>query len=199
MTNAFNSSSSFLTTPSLLDRVRAHDADAWQLLTSLFGPLIFHWLRARGLGEHDAADVLQEVFASIARSLHTFKPGVERGFRGWIWTIARSRLADFYRRRAREAQAIDGSDVWNRLADETARLTDAPDEFTEETHLDALFKRALDLVRAEFENRTWEMFYRCVVGQVPPKEVAEEFGVSAQAVRQAKSRVLRRIRSELGE
>ena len=126
MTNAFNSSSSFLTTPSLLDRVRAHDADAWQRLTSLFGPLIFHWLRARGLGEHDAADVLQEVFASIARSLHTFKPGVERGFRGWIWTIARSRLADFYRRRAREAQAIDGSDVWNRLADETARLTEPP-------------------------------------------------------------------------
>ncbi len=55
----------------------------------------------------------------------------------------------------------------------------------------------LDLVRAEFENRTWEAFRRAVVEGQSPAQIAADLGMTIQAVYQAKSRVLRRLRQEL--
>jgi RNA polymerase sigma-70 factor (ECF subfamily) len=57
--------------------------------------------------------------------------------------------------------------------------------------------RVLELVRAEFENRTWEVFWRIVVDGQSAAEVANSMGLSLPAVYQAKSRVLRRLRQEL--
>ena len=55
----------------------------------------------------------------------------------------------------------------------------------------------LDLVRAEFEDRTWEAFRRVAIERQSPARVAVELGMSIQAVYKAKSRVLRRLRQEL--
>jgi RNA polymerase sigma-70 factor (ECF subfamily) len=57
----------------------------------------------------------------------------------------------------------------------------------------------LDLVRGEFENRTWEAFWRTAVEDRPARDVADELGMSVLAVYKAKSRVLRRLRQELGD
>ena len=43
------------------------------------------------------------------------------------------------------------------------------------------------------------MFWRMTVDGQATAEVARDFGVSASAVRLAKSRVLRRLREELGD
>jgi len=59
--------------------------------------------------------------------------------------------------------------------------------------------RALELIRAEFEDRTWQAFWRVTVDGQPTKDVAQELGVTPSAVRLAKSRVLRRLREELGD
>ena len=59
--------------------------------------------------------------------------------------------------------------------------------------------RALDLIKNEFEERTWRAFWLTAVGDRVPNEVALELGMSAGAVRVAKSRVLRRLREELGD
>ena len=52
---------SFSADASLLRRVRAHDRDAWNRLTDLYGPLVFHWGKRYGLSNEDAADVLQSM------------------------------------------------------------------------------------------------------------------------------------------
>ena len=58
-------------------------------------------------------------------------------------------------------------------------------------------RRMLDLVRVEFENRTWEAFWRIVVDGQSPAEVAAAMDLSLPAVYKAKSRVLRRLREQL--
>jgi RNA polymerase sigma-70 factor (ECF subfamily) len=55
----------------------------------------------------------------------------------------------------------------------------------------------LDLVRAEFENHTWEAFRRVAIERQSSAQVAVDLGMSIAAVYQAKSRVLRRLRQEL--
>jgi RNA polymerase sigma-70 factor (ECF subfamily) len=62
-----------------------------------------------------------------------------------------------------------------------------------------LYRRAVEQVRGEFEERTWRMFWRAVIEGRSPAALAEELGVTPAAVRQAKSRVLRRLKQEMGE
>ena len=62
-----------------------------------------------------------------------------------------------------------------------------------------LFARALDLIRGEFEERTWAAFWRTAVEGRAAKDVAAELTMSPGAVRVAKSRVLHRLRQELGD
>ncbi len=57
--------------------------------------------------------------------------------------------------------------------------------------------RALELVRGEFEVTTWQAFWRTTVDGQNPADVGRELGLSAGAVRQAKYRVLRRLRQEM--
>ena len=45
---------------------------------------------------------------------------------------------------------------------------------------------------------TWQAFQRYVVDGQPPAQVALELGVSLNSVLLAKSRVLKRLRAELG-
>ena len=82
----------------------------------------------------------------------------------------------------------DADDGENQL-----ELSENPDDVT------GLYRRALSQFKQEFENRTWTAFWRVTVENRLPVEVAAELGISANAVRQAKSRVLRRLREEMGE
>ena len=60
----------------------------------------------------------------------------------------------------------------------------------------SLHRRALELVRGEFEDRTWQMFWRTFIDERPPAAVAGELGVTPAAVRKAKSRVLHRLKQQ---
>jgi RNA polymerase sigma-70 factor (ECF subfamily) len=63
----------------------------------------------------------------------------------------------------------------------------------------ALCRRAMALVQGEFATQTWTAFWRAVVEGQLTRDIAADLGVSATAVRMAKSRVLRRLRQEVGD
>ena len=72
-------------------------------------------------------------------------------------------------------------------------------EPTDDGQTTALVKRAMNQVEADFEPRTWQVFTRSVIDQTATIVVADEFGITQAAVRQIRSRVLRRIRQQLGD
>ena len=81
-------------------------------------------------------------------------------------------------------------------------LEQVPDELPDSVQQvasdkDLVTRRALELIRAEFEERTWRAFWRTTIDERPSPEVAAELGMTKQAVRQAKCRVIRRVREEL--
>jgi RNA polymerase sigma-70 factor (ECF subfamily) len=57
----------------------------------------------------------------------------------------------------------------------------------------------LELIQAEFEERTWKAALRLLAEDTSAKDVAAELGMSVNSVYLAKSRVLRRVREELGD
>jgi RNA polymerase sigma-70 factor (ECF subfamily) len=60
-----------------------------------------------------------------------------------------------------------------------------------------LLHRALESIRPEFEERTWRAFWQMTVEGRSAAEVGAELSLAANAVHQAKFRVLRRLRQEM--
>ncbi|MDX1947436.1 MAG: sigma-70 family RNA polymerase sigma factor, partial [Pirellulaceae bacterium] len=185
------------TASSLLRRVQARDENAWRLLIDLYGPLVYGWLRRAGLSAEDAGDVTQETLLGVASAVGAFRQGGTGSFRGWLWTIARFKLIDF-RRRREIALAAGGSVAQQQLA-ELAEQYPGDDDPVAGQPINALVHRALSQVQAEFEPHTWSAFWQVVVEDRSTADVATELGLSTNSVRQARSRVLRRLRAQLGD
>jgi RNA polymerase sigma-70 factor, ECF subfamily len=187
------------TSSSLLEQVRARAPEVWERLVDLYTPLIYRWCRQAGLLPDDAADVVQEVLVSVARSIGEFRgAGPSGSFRAWLRGITRHRLLDLFRRRQGSPQARGGTEAQIEFL-QVAELVETSAAGRPSGQGDALWRRVLDLVRADFEDRTWQAFWRVVVDARTPAETASELGMTLHAVYKAKSRVLRRIRDQLGE
>jgi RNA polymerase sigma-70 factor (ECF subfamily) len=197
------------TSRSLLAALREQEPAAWQRLVSLYAPLVYYWCRKMNLAEQDAADVFQEVFQAVARRIQSFhKDAPDDTFRGWLCTITRNKVRDHLRRESRQPHATGGTTAQLRLS----QLADlAFDELRSENEasqagpvaadacVGALFHRALEQIAGHFEPRTWQAFWRVVVEGKTTQEVAQELSMQPGTVRVAKSRVLQRLRQELGE
>ena len=54
-------------------------------------------------------------------------------------------------------------------------------------------------MRGEFEERTWQAFWLTAIEGRLPDALVDVLGMTPAAIRQAKSRVLRRLKQEMGE
>ncbi len=186
--------------PSLLLRLKADDPAAWERMVRLYGPLIYHWCRRAGLQPADAADVGQEILRTVARKISDFRrdrPG--DSFRGWLRIIARRRLQDHRRRLSRSTIGSGGSATQRLLIHVPAPGEQAEDAANEEAEATLVYRRALGLLRQDFEERTWQAFWRVVVDEEDAAGVAAELGMTVNAIYLAKSRILRRLRQEFAD
>lgn len=184
------------TSSGLIRGVQQGNPEAWRRLLDVFGPLIYSWGRRWGLSPEDAADVLQETLLAVARNASRFARTPDRSFRAWLWTITRSKIRDLSRRRNREPQARGGTSV-NELLQQLPEQLPTDDDREQGVWKDTLL-RALTSARGDFAERTWQAFWQVTIQGRSPADVSAELGVSPAAVRQAKSRVLQRLRELLG-
>jgi RNA polymerase sigma-70 factor (ECF subfamily) len=177
---------------SLLERLQcAPDSASWKRLVELYTPWLQGWLRQYGLQSADVDDLVQEVLAAVNKELAGFRREARPGsFRSWLRAIARNRLRDFWRARRRQRAGETVSD----LEDQTANL----DRLWDEEHDRYVARRLLELIESEFEPGTVQAFRRLVLDGRRGDEVAKELGNSVNAVYIAKSRVLARLRQEIG-
>lgn len=181
------------TSASLIERVRKFDQEAWRRLSAIYGPLVYRWCRRAGLQQADASDVLQDVFRALVTSIDSFRSSnASGGFRGWLYGITRKKLADHFRRRAQQAVARGGSTSQQQFA-AIPKPTETDDGYDRAIVVHA----ALEQIRGDFDEHNWQAFYRTAIGQELAIDVAADLGMTAGAVRQAKFRVLRRLRQEL--
>lgn len=192
-------SSSNATRASLISRVRCQESRAWDELVELYGPLIAHWCYRFELDSHSVADCIQDVFAAVNRALPTYEAKKKHGaFRSWLWTITRNKIVDQIRRNRLHSLPRGGTSAMEMLH-EIPDLQASDREPSSAEELKSLVARALDQIRCEFEPRSLEIFIRTVIDLVATDLVAIEFQVQPATVRQVRSRILRRLRQQLGD
>jgi len=133
-------------------------------------------------------------------------------FLNWLSVVTRRKLID-WRRAVRPDQAQGGSSAVRRLQaqidpleSETESSEEMPD-FVSACEADGelsrvwsvVVSRGLEQIRHEFQERTWAAFWRTVVDGQATSLVAVELGLTPASIRQAKSRILRRLRQQLGD
>lgn len=186
------------TASNLLGLVKANEGPAWRRLAALYTPLVYSSARHAGLQAEDASDVVQEVFRAVLTHIADYEAGPGPGsFRAWLWTITRNKLNDHWRRQRRQPVAVGGSDAQERLLESPA--PECPQDEEPAGAGGGVLQRALERIRPRFEERTWQAFYRVTAEGQGPAEVAAALGMSVNAVYVARSRVLARLRQELGE
>ena len=191
-----------LTQESLLERARARDQQAWHALVELYSPLVVRWCQRLRISPEATADCIQEVFTAVARSLDTYHPpGTAGAFRGWLWTVTRNKLRDAARRNRGQLPAAGGSTALAQLhliPEVNAELVDERTELPSSADDDAeLMRRAIAQIESSFAPKTWRAFWRTVIDGLPTEMVAIELELTPAAVRQARSRIMRRLRQQL--
>jgi RNA polymerase sigma-70 factor (ECF subfamily) len=182
------------TSSTLLREIKAQSPIAWNRLVGLYSRLIYRWCRKAGLQPADAADVGQEVFRAVARKICDYRHDRSGDtFRGWLRTITRNKIRDWTRQQSR----VRNKFPWvGRLARRFQLSACDSLDRDDAGEIRAVFLGACEMVRAEFEDRTWQAFWQATVDDLPVEDVAAGLGMSENAVRCAKSRVLKRLRQE---
>jgi RNA polymerase sigma factor (sigma-70 family) len=187
-----------VTQPSLLVRIRnPADNEAWSEFVEIYTPMIYRFLRKRGLQDADAGDLTQEVLRTVAGSIERLNYDRCRGtFRGWLLTTTRHKLYDFLGARSGQPVASGDTGVLQML---NALPSDNGDLASEWDHAYALrvFQWTSERIRESFQPNTWQAFWQTCVDGRPISEVARSLQITVGAVYIARSRVLSRLKQEV--
>lgn len=186
------------TRPSLLVRLRdPRDHDAWQEFFQVYSSVIYGYARRQGMQDADAADLMQDVLRRVAASADKLDYDPRRGtFRGWLFTVTRNRFYDLIGRKRKQVQAAGGSDMVEQLNRQPA-ASDGAEAAWEQEYQQGILRWAMERVRGEFQETTWQAFLLTAMEGKGPQAVAEQLGTSPGSVYVAKSRVLARLRAEV--
>jgi RNA polymerase sigma-70 factor (ECF subfamily) len=183
------------TRPSLLLRLRnLQDREAWAQFVDVYAPVLYGYLRQRGLQDADAADLTQACLRQVAAHVGSLEYDSRRGsFRGWLFTIVRNQLRDF-RKRARHQTVGNGDSRIQEVLESQAAL-EPEEEGWEREHRRGLLAWAAEQVRPQVQESTWRAFWQTAVEGKPAGEVARALGLTPARVYLAKSRVMARLRA----
>lgn len=182
------------TSKSLLERARdPADATSWRKLIDLYSPLIRRWVRPRVAQAADVDDLVQDVLAKLSSEIRAFEHNQRAGaFRTWLRALTVNRLRVHWRQTGQGSGNPDVYEQLNQLEDPTSALSKVWDD----EHDQHVAQTLLESIKLEFQPATWRAFEATVREGRAAADVAEELGMSANAVLIAKSRVLKRLREK---
>lgn len=183
------------TSVSLLDSLRTESDDAvWSRLVGLYSPLIRGWLNRHGAQSDDVDDVTQEVLTVVVRRIPEFRREPQTGaFRSWLRKITVNCLRDYWRRKNKQPKPVGGSD-FGQIIDQLEDAHSGISKLWDREHDEHVTQYLLKQVRSDFTETTWKAFQRYAIDNRSADEVAQELGISENAVFIAKSRVMTRLR-----
>ena len=168
---------------------------AWQRLFDLYAGFVFSIARSKGLNDSDADDIVQTVFADLARNLPTFEYDRAKGrFRSYLSGLVHWRVNDRLRSGKRDAELK--SAFW----DEAKSAASAEDEdFEEREWQQAALEEALRRIKPEVRPEHYAAFVASAVEGQDTDVVTKLYGISRDSLYQIRKRLTVKLRENLPE
>ena len=191
-------SDSPLTRATLLMRLRdRNDIEAWDEFLRDYGPMLYRFVRSRGLQDADAADIVQDVFRRVGMAIGRLEYDKSKGgFRAWLFTITRNLLATYFEKRKKDGPTGNDTAQLEMLAQAADERNELHERWELE-HLRSMAAVAMKTVESSADPKTWSAFQLTAVQGRSAAEAAEELAMSPGAVYVAKSRVTAKLRAEI--
>ena len=149
---------------------------------------VLHYCRVRLFDRQEAEDAASQVFVDAYAGLHRFHDrGVEGSFRGWLMTIAHHEVVNRHRYRARHP--VSPLDAADEMRDRDASPERDAIAAGDMAHVTSLLRQLPARPREVVELR---------LAGLTDREIAAVLGISGEAVRQAQSRAVSRLRGLMG-
>lgn len=168
--------------------------EAWEEFVQIYRPVIYRMARRRGMQDQNAQDLAQEVLLRLAKSLPGWEPREGIRFRHWIRKVASNAIFTAFSNSKSEL-VLDGSvarEMLDAVSDEATMESELTREYSREVYL-----RAAAIVRADVSSVTWRAFELTVIEEVSCEEAAEQLGRTVGVVYAARSRILKRLKTEV--
>jgi RNA polymerase sigma-70 factor, ECF subfamily len=172
--------------PSLVARAQTGDRSAAGILYQLYSQAIFRYVVVRVPTSADAEDLTAEVFVSMVKGLPSYQM-TGAPFEAWLYRIAASRVADFYRQAHRQGRKTELDDM---IHDESP----LPEEQVLHTQSLDQVRRALQQLPEEYQTILLLRF----VERKSHEEVATLLDKSVPAIKSAQHRALLHLTELLG-
>lgn len=172
------------------------DPREWIRFEEFYRPLVFYWCRQinSSLQHSDLQDISQDVFLKVSQGIKRFDLlGENRKFRAWLFTVTKSAVNNFLRTDIKYRQVIclaDNSSQFNANASGQTNDEEEPSE------MELLLHQLLKILRPEFSEQSWDIFFLFVNAGKQSKEIAEIMNMKPDTVRKIKNRMLKRIYKE---
>ena len=163
------------------------DRTAFLQIFRHFAPRVMGFLVNRGLTQHAADDVLQEVMLAIWNKSDSFDPK-KAGLSTWIFTIARYKYIDRLRRESRHKTESDDLDL---------TPSDAP--IADDDVLQDQREIAVQKAIAELPADQQSVIFLSFIKGLAHSEIAEQLGLPLGTVKSRIRRAFARLREELGD
>jgi RNA polymerase sigma factor (sigma-70 family) len=154
------------------------------------------FIRRRVADPGDAEDILQDVFYELVEAYRMMKP-VEQ-ITGWLFSVARNRITDLFRKKSREALRIEPARV-TEDGDELLleELLPSPDAGPDAAYARGLLLEELDDALDELPAEQREVFVAHELMGYSFKELAEQSGVSVNTLLSRKRYAVLHLRERL--
>ena len=169
----------------LLEAARLNSAWAWESIYESLAPRVLGWLRMES--PDYAEDVLGDTFLCVVRDIHDFSGG-ERAFHAWVFRIARNRLLDAMRVKARRPQVV--------AADVPESCHDIAPDAAEQVMRRMERERIHALLRVLPEDQRTTVYMRCVL-DASFAEVAAALMISVPAAKMLQQRAFRTLAARI--
>lgn len=180
------------TRSSLIQRLKATiNGESWEEFFHTYWELIYNVARRAGLSEADAQDIVQETILKVHNSLDRFEYNRKRGtFKGWLRTVTRSRLNDFFKKQQRRPSL---NQPLEEAADELQNLEDPEgpeiEKIWDEEWNRNLIQAALSRTKKLSSPKQFQIFKCHYIDEWTVRETCRTLGVNAAQVYMAKQRV----------
>ena len=180
------------TRSSLIQRLKATiNGESWEEFFHTYWELIYNVARRAGLPEADAQDIVQETILKVHNSLDHFEYNRKRGtFKGWLRTVTRSRLNDFFKKQQRRPAL---NQPFEEAADELQNLEDPEgpeiEKIWDEEWNRNLIQAALSRTKKLSSPKQFQIFKCHYIDEWTVRETCRTLGVNAAQVYMAKQRI----------
>ena len=163
---------------------------AWRRLFDLYAGFVFSIARAKGLNDADADDIVQAVFADLARNLPSFKYDREKGrFRAYLSALTRWRINDRLRSGKRDVELKASF-----MEDTKALMSAADEDFEEREWQSAALEEALRRIKPGVQSAHYAAFVASAVEGQDTETVARLHGISIDNLYQIRKRLTAKLR-----